>query len=116
MLTTHYMDEAEVLCDRVAIVDHGRLLELDSPGNLVRGLDAPTRVTVAPGQLTTQEAAEVSGVDDVAEDAAGVVLLTRDPAAVLTALAEQRHLAGVQVQTGTLEDVFLSLTGREYRA
>jgi ABC-2 type transport system ATP-binding protein len=52
----------------------------------------------------------------VTEDSAGVVVRTRDPAAVLTALAEQRHLAGIQVQTGTLEDVFLELTGREYRA
>ena len=116
VLTTHYMDEAEVLCDRVAIVDHGRILELDSPGNLVRGLDAPTRITVAPGQVTAREAAAVPGVDEVAEDTGGVVLRTRDPVAVLTALAEQRHLAGVQVRAGTLEDVFLALTGREYRA
>jgi ABC-2 type transport system ATP-binding protein len=116
VLTTHYMDEAEVLCDRVAIIDHGRILELDSPASLVRGLDAPTRVTVAPGQLTREEAAAIPGVDDVGEDAAGVVLRTREPAAVLSALAAQQHLAGIQVQTGTLEDVFLSLTGREYRA
>jgi ABC-2 type transport system ATP-binding protein len=116
VLTTHYMDEAEILCDRVAIVDHGRLLQLDSPGNLVRGLDAPTRITVAPGQLTAEEARVVPGVDDVAEDSAGVTLRTREPAAVLTALAEQQRLAGISVQTGTLEDVFLSLTGREYRA
>ncbi len=116
VLTTHYMDEAEVLCDRVAIVDHGRLLELDSPANLVRGLDAATRITVAPGQLSSDEARAVPGVDDVDEDPAGVVLRTRNPVAVLTALAEQEHLAGIQVQTGTLEDVFLELTGREYRA
>ena len=116
VLTTHYMDEAEILCDRVAIVDHGRLLQLDSPGNLVRGLDAPTRITVAPGQLTAEEARVVPGVDDAEEDSAGVTLRTREPAAVLTALAEQQRLAGISVQTGTLEDVFLALTGREYRA
>ena len=116
VLTTHYMDEAEALCDRVAIIDRGRILQLESPANLVRGLDAPTRIIVAPGQLTSDDAAAIPGVDDVADDTAGMVLRTRDPAAVLTALAEQRHLAGVQVQTGTLEDVFLSLTGREYRA
>ena len=52
----------------------------------------------------------------MAEDSAGVVLRTKEPAAVLTALAEQHHLGGIQVQTGTLEDVFLSLTGRQYRA
>ena len=116
VLTTHYMDEAEVLCDRVAIIDHGRILELDTPANLVRGLDAPTRITVATGQLTPAEAGAIAGVDEVLEDPAGVVLSTREPVAVLTALAQQEHLAGIQVQTGTLEDVFLSLTGREYRA
>ena len=116
VLTTHYMDEAEVLCDRVAIIDHGRILELDTPANLVRGLDAPTRITVATGQLTPEEAGAINGVDEVVEDPAGVVLSTREPVAVLTALAQQEHLAGIQVQTGTLEDVFLSLTGREYRA
>jgi ABC-2 type transport system ATP-binding protein len=116
VLTTHYMDEAEALCDRVAIIDHGRILELDTPANLVRGLDAPTRITVATGQLTPDEAGAIAGVDEVAEDPAGVVLSTREPVVVLTALAQQEHLAGIQVQTGTLEDVFLSLTGREYRA
>jgi len=116
VLTTHYMDEAEVLCDRVAIIDHGRILELDTPANLVRGLDAPTRITVASGQLSPEEAGAIAGVDEVVEDPAGVVLSTREPVAVLTALAQQEHLAGIQVQTGTLEDVFLSLTGREYRA
>ena len=116
VLTTHYMDEAEALCDRVAIIDHGRILELDTPANLVRGLDAPTRITVATGQLTPEEAGAINGVDEVVEDPAGVVLSTREPVAVLTALAQQEHLAGIQVQTGTLEDVFLSLTGREYRA
>jgi len=116
VLTTHYMDEAEALCDRVAIIDHGRILELDTPANLVRGLDAPTRITVATGQLTPEEAGAIAGVDEVLEDPAGVVLSTREPVAVLTALAQQEHLAGIQVQTGTLEDVFLSLTGREYRA
>ena len=116
VLTTHYMDEAEALCDRVAIIDHGRILELDTPANLVRGLDAPTRITVATGQLTPAEAGAIAGVDEVLEDPAGVVLSTREPVAVLTALAQQEHLAGIQVQTGTLEDVFLSLTGREYRA
>src|SRR6266540_4170040 len=44
VLTTHYLDEAETLCDRVAIMDHGKILQLDPPASLVRGLDAPTRI------------------------------------------------------------------------
>jgi ABC-2 type transport system ATP-binding protein len=116
VLTTHYMDEAEVLCDRVAIMDRGRILQFDSPAALIRGLDAPARITVAPGQLTREDALRISGVDDVVAGSEGVVLTTRQPAAVVSQLADADHLDGVRVQTGTLEDVFLDLTGREYRA
>lgn len=94
VLTTHYMDEAEALCDRVAIMDQGRILELDTPAALIRGLDAATRITLADGEVVT----------------------TREPAVELARLAEAGRLDGVRVHTGTLEDVFLDLTGREYRA
>jgi ABC-2 type transport system ATP-binding protein len=116
VLTTHYMDEAEILCDRVAIIDRGRILQCDTPAALVRGLDAPARVTVGPGQLTLDEARAIEGVDDVTESVDGTVLTTRTPAPLLGRLAAQDRLDGVRVQTGTLEDVFLDLTGREYRA
>ncbi|GAA5144367.1 ABC transporter ATP-binding protein [Nocardioides marinquilinus] len=116
VLTTHYMDEAEVLCDRVAIMDAGRVLQVDTPAALVRGLDAPARITVAPGQLDADAARAIAGVDDVTASVDGVVLTTRRPGPVLAHLAENDVLDGVRVQTGTLEDVFLELTGREYRA
>jgi len=116
VLTTHYMDEAEALCDRVAIMDHGRILEVGSPAALVRGLDAPARITVAPGAVGVDAARAMPGVDEAVESVDGVVLTTRTPAQVVARLAEQDRLDGVRVHTGTLEDVFLSLTGREYRA
>ena len=116
LYTTHYLDEAEILCDRVAIMDHGRILQFDSPAALVRDLEAPARITVAPGQLTLEAGRALHGVDDVVEGAEGVVLTTRQPASVVSQLADADHLDGVRVQTGTLEDVFLDLTGREYRA
>ena len=116
VLTTHYMDEAEVLCDRVAIMDHGRVLEVGTPAALVRGLDAPARITVAPGVLGIDDAREITGVDEATESVDGVVLTTRSPAKVVARLAERDQLDGVRVATGTLEDVFLALTGREYRA
>ena len=65
VLTTHYMDEAEALCDRVAIMDHGRILQLDSPAALVRGLDAPVRISVSPQLLPADRAEQVEGVDAV---------------------------------------------------
>jgi len=116
VLTTHYLDEAEALCDRVAIMDHGRVLELDTPAALVRGLDAPVRIYVAPHELTLDRARELSGVGTVEDDGAAVVLTTHRPSDVLTQLAELEALEGLQVRAATLEDVFLHLTGREYRA
>jgi len=116
VLTTHYMDEAETLCDRVAIMDNGKVLELDTPSALVRGLDAPVRISVAAGQLSLDEARSLGGVDEAHEDLDGIVLTTRSPADVLTRLASDQRLDGLQVKAATLEDVFLDLTGREYRA
>ncbi len=116
VLTTHYMDEAETLCDRVAIMDNGRVLKLDSPAALVRGLGAPVRISVGPGQLSRDAAAGLPGVDAAVEEDGGLVLTTRAPADVLTRLAAEDRLGGLQVKAATLEDVFLDVTGREYRA
>ncbi|OJV58091.1 MAG: ABC transporter [Cellulomonas sp. 73-145] len=116
VLTTHYMDEAEALCDRVAIVDEGRLLTLDTPAGLVRGLDAPVRITLAPGALAMDQVPGIGGVASAEEDDGGLVLTTREPAAVLGRLAARGALTGLSVRGATLEDVFLHLTGREYRS
>ena len=61
VLTTHYMDEAEALCDRVAIIDHGQILELDTPAALVRGLEASLRVSVVPRVLDEDTARALPG-------------------------------------------------------
>jgi len=114
--TTHYLDEAEILCDRVAIMDTGRILALDAPAVLVRGLDAPTHVTLQKGVLSVVDASALDGVDEAQENEVSLTLSTRRPAPVLSALAERGALDGLQVRTATLEDVFLNLTGREYRA
>lgn len=116
LYTTHYLDEAEILCDRVAIMDNGRILAMDAPARLVRGLDAPTRVILERGSLTLADAKALPGADDVSEDDVSLTIATREPSDLLSALAERRALAGLQVRTATLEDVFLDLTGREYRA
>ena len=116
ILTTHYMDEAEVLCDRVAIMDAGKILELDTPAALVRGLDAPVRISVAPGTLTLEAAREIAGGDPVADEDSALTITTREPSRVLTELANRDALDGLSVSGASLEDVFLELTGREYRA
>ena len=80
VLTTHYMDEAEVLCDRVAIMDAGSILRIDTPAALVRGLDAPARITVAPGQLDLDEARLLAGVEEAEQRADGVSSPPAQPA------------------------------------
>ncbi len=116
VLTTHYMDEAEALCDRVAIMDHGSILELDTPATLIRGLDAAVRISVDTSALDQATARDLPDVDHVEVGPTALVMSTRNPAAVLSALAQHEALAGLQVKGATLEDVFLTLTGREYRA
>jgi len=117
VLTTHHMDEAELLCDRVAIMDHGRILKIDAPAALVRGLDAATHITVDSGHLAADDLAAIAdGIAEIDDDGASLTFTTRDPSTVLTALAEARVLNGLRVKGATLEDVFLELTGREYRA
>ncbi|MBP2323282.1 ABC-2 type transport system ATP-binding protein [Kibdelosporangium banguiense] len=114
--TTHYLDEAEILCDRVAIMDKGTILAMDTPAALVRGLDAPAHILLEHGVLPADEVREFVGVDEVTDDGVVLTIITRKPAPVLGALAERGTLDGLQVRTATLEDVFLDLTGREYRA
>jgi ABC-2 type transport system ATP-binding protein len=120
VLTTHHMDEAETLCDRVAIMDHGVILEDGPPAALVRRLDQPLRVSVESGLLPADAARELAGPgappDSVSDDGVSLTIATGDPATVLAGLADRGALAGLRVSGATLEDVFLHLTGREYRA
>ncbi len=117
VLTTHHMDEAETLCERVAIMDHGQILKTGPPAALVRELDQPVRISLESGQLSLDEARQLAGGDAaVADDEVSLTIVTSEPAEVLAELAQRRALAGLQVRGGNLEDVFLNLTGREYRA
>jgi len=121
VLTTHHMDEAETLCDRVAIMDHGVILEEGPPAALVRRLDQPLRVSVESGQLPAEAARALAAragtaPEAVTDDGVLLTIATRDPAAVLAGLAGHDALTGLRVSGATLEDVFLQLTGREYRA
>ena len=116
ILTTHYMDEAELLCDRVAIVDSGQILRLGAPAALVRGLDAPVRVSINSGILDQTAARQLAAVEEVDDDGVSLVMSTRDPSGVVSALAGKGALDGVQIRGASLEDVFLNLTGREYRS
>jgi ABC-2 type transport system ATP-binding protein len=112
VLTTHYMEEAETLCDRVAVMERGRVLALGPPAELVRTLDAPTRLLLPPDALDHDVAAAMTGVEAVRREPGAMSLETRTPATVIEQLAAADALSGLQVRSGTLEDVFLAMTGR----
>lgn len=118
VLTTHHMDEAESLCDRVAIMDHGKVLKAGPPAALVRELDQPLRISVQSGLIGADRARQLAGVPPaaVSDDGVSLSIATSEPSRALAALASAEALTGLRVQGATLEDVFLSLTGREYRA
>jgi len=116
VLTTHYMDEAELLCDRVAVMDAGKILQLGPPAALVRELEAPNRISVETGTLPVDEARRLFPDAEVDDDGVSLTISTRNPALILSTLAERNALRGLSVRGATLEDVFLTLTGREYRA
>jgi ABC-2 type transport system ATP-binding protein len=120
VLTTHHMDEAELLCDRVAIMDHGTILKAGPPAALVRELDQPLRISVQSGLIDASQASLLADGDgeaaQVSDDGVSLSIATKDPAHVLAGLARADALGGLRVQGATLEDVYLSLTGREYRA
>jgi ABC-2 type transport system ATP-binding protein len=116
VLTTHYIEEAEILCDRVAIIDHGRILDCDSPEKLIRKADAMARITVQAGQLDPGQLRQRFPGATVQEDNDVVVIASPDPGPVLAELADQRALRDLTVRGATLEDAFLALTGRDYRS
>jgi ABC-2 type transport system ATP-binding protein len=124
LLTTHYMEEAEQLCDRVAIIDHGRMLALDTPAALTRSIGAATIVTVkASGDGATLAAALAERIPAVTRTRVidrGVELQVTSaerivPLVVDAAEAAGFELADLAVASPTLEDVFISLTGKELR-
>jgi ABC-2 type transport system ATP-binding protein len=135
VLTTHYMDEAEILCDRVAIVDHGKVIALGSPRQLIEslgaehvvefGLSGSTDGRIDPSgsgqaELGIEFLKTLPGVQGARTIEGGYELsvgeLHRAVPALLSALAERRlELSKLTTHSATLEDVFVHLTGRQLR-
>jgi ABC-2 type transport system ATP-binding protein len=128
LLTTHYMEEADQLCDRIAIVDHGRVVALDTPEGLKRALKATEVVRLevtAPATADPALVARVGAAGEVTQQERenGSLHLTvhcssaRDlvPFVIDAARSESAELRNVQVLPISLEDVFISLTGRALR-
>jgi ABC-2 type transport system ATP-binding protein len=124
MLTTHYMEEADKLCDRVAIMDHGKILALDTPSELKRGVGADTIVTVKaagdPEQLAEAFRAHLDGVTRTRPIPDGIELHIRGAERLVPRVVEAAESSGISVADlsvaePTLETVFIGLTGKELR-
>jgi ABC-2 type transport system ATP-binding protein len=121
VLTTHYMEEAQVLCDRVAVMDRGRVIACDTPGALIAslGIEATVRARITGGSLNRSDLESLPAVLGASIEGDRIALQTRDVQSTLIALLRLVEARGVTLaeltsQQSTLEDVFLSLTGRTY--
>jgi ABC-type multidrug transport system ATPase subunit len=123
LLTTHYLEEADSLCQRIAILDRGKVLALGAPGELKQTHGADTVITLTiNGDLDelARRAAEMAGVRSVEREDGTLRILAGDSTGVLAELVGEASSLGLHVRDATsqppsLETVFLSLTGREYR-
>jgi len=122
LLTTHYMEEAEQLCDRVAIMDHGRIIALDTPAALINQHFKETAIElVAIGEQPRERLAALAGVTQAIFENGRPLLYSTDvprTMAGLFGLVEMGDLAfkDMTVRQATLEDVFIKLTGRRIRS
>ncbi len=132
ILTTHYMEEAERLCDRVAIMDHGRVIALGTPQQLIAtvggedivefavshgetSVHGPAGATLDPAQLTVIPGVQSHRVDEALHQLSVSELHTTVPRIFAALAAEGLHLSEFRTHSATLEDVFVRLTGRNLR-
>lgn len=119
-LTTHFMEEAERLCDRVAIVDKGRIVALDAPEKLIRSLSAESKVIFSvDGTLPPETLQALAKLGRVEQSGERVIIYGQDEKlvgdVVNVLMASRIRFHDLRTEQPTLEDVFLSLTGREMR-
>jgi ABC-2 type transport system ATP-binding protein len=125
LLTTHYMDEAERLCDRIAVVDHGKVIAEGTPRELVRSLGGEHVVEISLGDdgrgpFAPSRLQDLPAVRSVHAEAGHVLLTVTEPHLAIPPLLERlqsegRTLASLTTRQASLEDVFVSLTGRHLR-
>lgn len=127
ILTTHYMDEAERLCDRVAIMDHGKIIALGTPQQLIASIGGEHIVEFAiighesgDGRVDASLLTAIAGVQSHRVDAGLHQLTVRDlhttvPIIFQSLTSQGLHLSDFRTHSATLEDVFVGLTGRNLR-
>jgi len=122
LLTTHYMEEAQRQCDRVAVIDHGKVIALGSPAELVRSLggDLVVEFALSEGDLSDPELLGVAGVRGVRRSNGAYLVTAAESNVTVPALLDRIRERGavpsqMTIRHATLEDVYVSLTGRHLR-
>ncbi len=122
IMSTHYMEEAEKLCDRVAVMDHGKILAEGTPRELIRqyGPEAALELDLNGAPVDLAELSRIAGVTGVKSEDGLVLLHTANSPATLmgvAAYAQERNLplSDLKTRQATMEDVFMALTGRRLR-
>ena len=121
IITTHYMEEAEKLCNRIAIMDHGRILAQGTPYELIAQLKVSSCVEFnSNGSFNTGDLQSLSSVTKVVNKGALMELFSNDPQKTLLSLMElskskKQEIKDLHIRKATLEDLFLELTGRSLR-
>lgn len=121
VLTTHYMDEAEYLCDRIAVMDHAHIVALDTTSALLEHHGGSAHIEfTSNAEIPAEQLASLAGVESTRFDAGFHVVATTDPRHTLDALfvmsrSDGFPIDGLMLKRSTLEDVFLRLTGRQLR-
>lgn len=118
ILTTHYMEEAELLCDRIGIIDKGKIIALDTPGGLKRMLKGEAIVDIThDGSIESREISELNFVEELDHSREKMRIYTGNKKEVVSYLMTNfgDSIQSIDFHEPTLEDVFLHLTGKELR-
>lgn len=120
VLTTHYMEEAETLCDRLAVLDHGKIIEMGTPRELIQKIAGESTIEFASEEIPREKVEALPSVEGLKSTDGHHLLFTENAHKTLIDLVglserESFKIEQLQVRGGTLEDVFISLTGRSLR-
>jgi ABC-2 type transport system ATP-binding protein len=120
LITTNYLEEAQVLCDRLAIIDHGKLIAVDTPAHLKQTYGGSViELETAGGSTASEQIRAIEGVEEVRQDGTHMTITTKGVSSivpqVINIIAQKDELRDISVREPNLDEIFLRLTGTALR-